>query len=63
MIKYILLVLDKLLNYFKGINCKFNSCCGSKCSSECSQKKKDDANRKLVMYTNIVILAKMLNGL
>tara|TARA_R110002073_G_scaffold70411_4_gene173871 strand:+ start:8521 stop:8688 length:168 start_codon:yes stop_codon:yes gene_type:complete len=42
MIKYILLVLDKLLNYFKGINCKINSCCGSKCSSECSQKKKDD---------------------
>jgi len=42
MLKYFLLILDKLFNYLKGINCKFNSCCGSKCSSECSQKKKDD---------------------
>ena len=39
----IMKVLEAIVSLFRGISCKTTSCCGSKCSSECGNKKSADS--------------------
>lgn len=44
--QFVLDIVKKVLDFFKGLTCKFNACCASKCSSECKRDDMKSAREK-----------------